>query len=728
MSKVDKVRLQGTDYDVQDTKAHGMIARTENGTTSARDYAAGEFFIMDGALYKATADIEAGGAISADVNCERARIADEVARVQEAAAEHQKVLNNVEFPNVKDSENVSGVDLDIGDGAGNVLARFSGGHVRTKRFDSSDVLQSIGSLESGVDALEDALEAQGAGLDALEDAIEAQGDSLQDDIEELDARLTGLQSAAARISESENVSGVDLDIADGNGNVLARFSGGNVKTKNFDSADLEPHAVEDFTSEQATFTSGTQTTLSVNAAFKKGDLIYFHLDDGCAVHDFGKYATYYQGSVQIAADRRGSNGYFPHVITADCSQVSIVIAGSQYTTGQTLKLHAYRINGEVKPKIVTVKKDGTGMYTTIKEAVESITDANAVTNPYVIEVYPGVYDTLEGYTDEEIASADTGGSYTQTSFVGVKLTDGMSIRGMGTRDDVILSAELSTATWTNDVRKNISTLNIQGSGSIENMTILGKNIRYCVHDDFQNPTNTRGKRVLRNLKFGGSNLAYAPQFTTYGAGMATPRDYVIEHCDFGYDLGIHSQGSYQFGCVIRLDHCSGCRFRIGDYAANENDAVNQVIINDCDFQQIRINHDDDTISQHMLVSGSGCGQAITKGTADDLFLLGMIEKTSPGMTAGKLVKRKTGRMDMEATGDKQLAAGIVVGADSDYSYVQKTGFIAANKLGLTGLSLGDYVTVDANNEITATGATAANAVGVTAYVDEDGVGYIRMTL
>lgn len=41
--------------------------------------------------------------------------------------------------------------------------------------------------------------------------------------------------------------------------------------------------------------------------------------------------------------------------------------------------------------IVTVDKDGNGNYTTIQDAIDSITDANS-TNRYVIEIYPGIYN------------------------------------------------------------------------------------------------------------------------------------------------------------------------------------------------------------------------------------------------------------------------------------------------------------------------------------------------
>ena len=79
------------------------------------------------------------------------------------------------------SSNASDVDLDITDTNGNVIARFAGGHIQTKNFNSATPTEV-----------------------------------------ETDIRTTDALN-------------VDLDIADPAGYVMARFTGGHVKTKNFDS-------------------------------------------------------------------------------------------------------------------------------------------------------------------------------------------------------------------------------------------------------------------------------------------------------------------------------------------------------------------------------------------------------------------------------------------------------------------------------------------------------------
>lgn len=537
-----------------------------------------------------------------------------------------------------------------------------------------------------------------------------------------------------------DATGIDLDVSDKYGNVIARFKDGHFQTKEFDSEEVVTavsaltntvkriaDGYEDLTA-SIVYNSSTTNTITIEDTFKKGEEIWFHLDDGLKPWDNGKRASYYEGNTLLASNRRGTNGFFRHVINVNCVSVKVVIASAEYDNNTPITLHVYRITGEIKPKIITVKTNGTGMYQTIREAVDSITDANHLVNPYVIEVYPGTYNTLAGYTDEEIESAGDVEHYTQTSMVGVKLTDGISMKGIGRAEDIILTAELSTSTWSSGVRGNISTLNLQGEGSLENMTIIGKYIRYCVHDDFGSPGNSHDMRTLRNLVFKGTQLSYYPIMTTYGAGMSYPRDYIIENCDFGYDLGIHSSSGFAYGCTIEINNSSGFRFRLGDRANASGDAFNRVIMNNCDFQIINISHSDNTLASHMQLVGTGCENSMVSDASGSLYRLGMIDLFPTGMTTGTLVKRKSSDFEVEATSDPAVALGIVIGSDSNYSYVQTTGYIASNYLGLTGLAVGDYVTVDSSTHLVIAGGTAANAIGVVEAVNSNGIAYIKMLI
>ena len=518
----------------------------------------------------------------------------------------------------------------------------------------------------------------------------------------------------------------DLEISDESGNVLARFENGHIKTQNFNSENIE-QPLEHYKTDMTPFVRGQVNTFTITHSFKKGQHIVFHVEDETSKSDWGHFGDYYEGNNLIIAERRGVNGYFEHIITQNCEEVSVKFSGAEYVNDTDIRLHVYIINGEIKPHIVTVSSDGSKMFTTLKAAVESITDANSVTNPYVIEVYSGVYNTLEGYTTEQIQSADTSGTgYTQDTFVGLKLTDGISIRGVGNnRESIILTAELSTSDYSSNARGNISTLNLQGSSFVENITIARKNLRYCVHDDFQEPTNSNSWRRLTNVLFIGDNLAYSPQFTTYGAGMSIPRNYLIENCDFGYDLGIHSNNNYRYGCKIEVNNCTGHRFRIGDNAQAETEFPVEVYVNNCNFDIIRVVRPNTSISPHIILRGTGGEHALVIVPSDQIYQLGMVDKTLPQFQKGTLVARVSGNYNFTQTSDLNIACGVVVGANSGYSYIQREGYVASNILGLSGLALGDSITVDSNNMLVS-GGSAGNRVGVVKAVDENGIAYIHL--
>ena len=215
--------------------------------------------------------------------------------------------------------------------------------------------------------------------------------------------------------------------------------------------------------------------------------------------------------------------------------------------------------------------------------------------------------------------------------------------------------------------------------------------------------------------------------TTYGAGMSAPRDYLIENCDFGYDLGIHSNANYTFGCTIIVNNCSGIRFRLGDSANAEANAKNRVIINNCNFQVIKINHGTSGLSNHMPIEGTGNEQSMIKDSTGDMYRLGMIDLIPKGIATGKMVKRVNGNLTYEVATDKAVACGVVIGSDTDFAYVQKCGYIASNYLGLTGLAIGDYLTVD-NSGSVVTGGTASNAIAIVKAVDSDGVAYAQLLI
>lgn len=98
-------------------------------------------------------------------------------------------------------------ELDLTDGEGYVIGRFENGHFKTKKFDSS----KVATTET---------------TDKLRKDMEGEDAKLREEIE---------KSGGANFIDYDNG---DFGLSDDKGNVIARFVNGHIKTKNFDSEDI----------------------------------------------------------------------------------------------------------------------------------------------------------------------------------------------------------------------------------------------------------------------------------------------------------------------------------------------------------------------------------------------------------------------------------------------------------------------------------------------------------
>lgn len=131
-----------------------------------------------------------------------------------------------DMPQIKDSTETD-PDLDVTDSSGNVLVRFQDGHIYTKEFDSEEVIGDVAELKTGITGKIDAN--QGS-----ENAGKILGIDEDGDVFPTDAPEGG--GGNVKVSES-NAQGIDIDLTDSFGNVIARFQNGHIRTKNFNSAE-----------------------------------------------------------------------------------------------------------------------------------------------------------------------------------------------------------------------------------------------------------------------------------------------------------------------------------------------------------------------------------------------------------------------------------------------------------------------------------------------------------
>lgn len=474
------------------------------------------------------------------------------------------------------------------------------------------------------------------------------------------------------ISEKPDVknstkTGVDLDVSDPSGNVILRLADGHIQTKEFDSRNI------------------SEPDPSIKQSTKTGVDLDISDDDG-----------------NVILRLQGGN----------------------------IKTLNFDSSKYIEETVVTVKKDGTGDFTTLRGAIDSITDASR-SNPYRIEIYPGTYNVMDDYTDAEIREADVP-EYHQ-GFAGPMLTDGISLVGIGCRDDIVIYGTLDPNTYNSTIRGNISTLNTAGTMRLENLTIVSYMLRYCVHDDFYAPNNTETyDRVVRNCRFDMQrNVTTTTDDTiilpnSYGAGMnGKGMNAIFENCDFSTGLGIHTSGSnsaYPTRTIVK--NCRGYAFRPND--RNETSVHFEFIVDDCSFDIIRYGHYSDDANQVFYISGTGNHGTMLDCSATDVINIGdrTRHKNTFNLPVLTMVKRNGSTYEM--TTNKDVACGIIVLISGEYAYIQRGGFINSNILGMSNLSIGDYITVDTNGVLTTTGATSSNAVGIITNIDEYSVAYMKM--
>lgn len=255
---------------------------------------------------------------------------------------------------------------------------------------------------------------------------------------------------------------------------------------------------------------------------------------------------------------------------------------------------------------ITVDVNGSGDFERLQDAIKSITD-NSKNNRYVIYIKEGDYDLAEDITDGENDSA----------VIGVTIPNWVTLRGLGNRENVILKAK-----FTNKMQY-VSTLNFQETGAIENLTVIGENTRYVIHDDFAR--NSSGyKRNIKHCIIKGVTTYYS---TVYGAGTGDGADWEFEDVVFdGSQVGANSRAANTFtvhnvlasqknrnivfkNCIFVSSNEKNVKFKTLAYrtstgADNANNMITNVSLYGCKFDGT--NKGFELVEENPDVYGKGC--------------------------------------------------------------------------------------------------------------------------
>lgn len=201
-----------------------------------------------------------------------------------------------------------------------------------------------------------------------------------------------------------------------------------------------------------------------------------------------------------------------------------------------------------------VKKDGAGDFTTIKDCIDSITDASE-NNKYQVYVYSGTYDLVEEFGGLEwVKSVVTANKERQ----GLVLPDFVDLIGVG---NVHIKCEVEDENATQAFTTCVSTINIWKNNELKNIKFTAKNTRYVCHDETNNKFNYLNRKV--------ENC----QFIHYGNKDG------LWSSDKAYASGTGSGGIYEFiNCIFEAKKDAPFTFH-----NNENQEGNTIIIDGCKF-------------------------------------------------------------------------------------------------------------------------------------------------
>lgn len=286
----------------------------------------------------------------------------------------------------------------------------------------------------------------------------------------------------------------------------------------------------------------------------------------CAFYD--KYMTYLSGEKDVTTNGVAIPEGAEYVrITFKKADVDIMFSFEAIDSYKPYG--AYLATTETK--MLRVKLDGTGDFTNLRTCFESITDASP-TCQYIVEVYEGTYDIRSYYTDEEW-------NVEASTFIGLTIPDYVTLRGVGNRERIVLTAYDTTK------RQYVSTLNLKNTSSMENLTVKAERLRYVIHDDFATTGSKGYERHVENCHFISSDTTYAK---AYGAGFKQGAKATFKNCIFdinvyGYSLTLHNNVGWKKPSYATFENCrfGGKGVSFGSLNTNANGALTYLTVIGC---------------------------------------------------------------------------------------------------------------------------------------------------
>ena len=174
-------------------------------------------------------------------------------------------------------------------------------------------------------------------------------------------------------------------------------------------------------------------------------------------------------------------------------------------------------------------------YNDFDNLIECFNYVKNIIEHKTVYLYPGTYNIYELMGGREyFESVDTSLNWKDVQPV----LDNITIKGIG---NVIINLDMPSD-FEHDLYWLFSALNLRGNFLVENITVLGNNCRYCIHDESNElyPETTHHYKNVRCIKTGNGGQAV-------GCGYSKNSNVIIEGCHFEIDkndeaYSYHSKG------------------------------------------------------------------------------------------------------------------------------------------------------------------------------------------
>lgn len=283
----------------------------------------------------------------------------------------------------------------------------------------------------------------------------------------------------------------------------------------------------------------------------------------------------YKVTCQISGKATTEN---PHIITLfDVTAKLFFKQGAQLIEKELEKVNDkvkgnensvnYEWRGYTNMKKVTVKKDGSGDFTTIQDAINSINDASPL-NQYDVQVYDDfiISDLKELYKLGGYKNTEDNPSSSVALFF---MKDWVHVRGMGRQIKLSIESpnDLLTASF-----PNIQVIYPCGNNILDNFYVSIKGGRYAIHHESGGTKNSQdyhATTIFRNIvaeHFGNKSYPNSDWGSTYAQanGTTSGTNWIYENCKWisheTYPYYAHKNSDFDEPCHITFINCSMITF------------------------------------------------------------------------------------------------------------------------------------------------------------------------